>query len=104
MNYDAYLRKKLELNPDLNRECCRDVNNLRYAFDENKFKDALVLKCKHCGKLHHQGKPIPRYGWDRLRPVCAGLSRGHFPQQLRALGIHPAGVRGLRHSRGDQRP
>ena len=54
MNYDAYLRKKLELNPDLNRECCRDVNNLRYAFDENKFKDALVLKCKHCGKLHHR--------------------------------------------------
>lgn len=52
MSYDQFLRRRLTLNPDLGRECCNDVHNLKYAFAENNRRDAITLRCKVCGRRH----------------------------------------------------
>jgi len=48
------LRDNLILKPVAQRECCKDVNNLRYAVDLNKDHDKVVLRCKHCGAVHRR--------------------------------------------------
>ena len=50
----SQLREKLILKPIAPRECCRDVNNLRYAVELNKDPDKIVLRCKHCGSIHRR--------------------------------------------------
>jgi len=48
------LRERLDKERPFTRSCCNDVHNLRYALDVNNRKDVIVLRCKHCGALHHR--------------------------------------------------
>jgi len=54
VSLDDALKQRLEKAPVFDRECCRDVNNLRYAYDLNKDRDKCILRCKYCGAIHHR--------------------------------------------------
>ena len=54
MNLHKTVRERLDAAPIFQRDCCKDTHNLRYALDQNRNKDVLVLRCKHCRALHHR--------------------------------------------------
>lgn len=52
-DYHKFIREQIKKKPEFQRECCRDINNLQYSVKDNNVYDKVVLRCRHCHKLHY---------------------------------------------------